>query len=122
MAAVEATAEQHRQAAAGELHGRWLRELACLASAGTKSPVWLLHYLDVSIPDPCTVLPVEADELPKDHCGRYIEQALRQDFEASATSLRALVTGSVFSRAVYTWASDLAPDNSSVPKEHKDEL
>lgn len=43
-----------------------------------------------------SVLPMDADGLPKDQCDRRIEQVLRRDFEASADSIRASASASLF--------------------------
>ncbi|XP_015263360.1 PREDICTED: probable E3 SUMO-protein ligase RNF212 [Gekko japonicus] len=69
-----------------------------------------------------SVLPVGADGLLKDNSDKRIEQMLRRDFEASANALRASVLGSLFARAAYAWASDLAKTDSGIPKDLKDEF
>lgn len=47
---------------------------------------------------------------------RRIKPTLRGDFEASVASSRASVTGWLFGKAVYIWASDLTAANSVIPK------
>lgn len=69
-----------------------------------------------------SVLPMDADGLPKDQCDRRIEQALRRDFEASANSLRASASASLFARASYEWASKMTTPEVDIPKEFKDEI
>ena len=83
-----------------------------------------LPWVDDPVTSLCSssVLPTDADGLPKDPCDRKIELALRKSFEASATSLRASTASSLFARAVYSWASDLSAASSSIPKEIKDEF
>lgn len=69
-----------------------------------------------------SVLPMDAEGMPKDNCDRQIEQALRKDFVTSVLSLRALAMGSLFTRTAFSWASDLAAAESNVPKDLKDEI
>lgn len=69
-----------------------------------------------------SILPMDADGLPKDQCDRRIEQALRRDFEASANSLRAAASASLFARASYVWASKLITPEVDIDKEFKDEI
>lgn len=69
-----------------------------------------------------SVLPMDADGLPKDQCDRRIEQVLRRDFEASANSIRASASASLFARAAYVWSSNLTAPETEIPKELKDEL
>lgn len=77
--------------------------------------------VDEPVPSLCSsVLPMDADGLPKDPSNRRIEQALCRDFEASVTSLKASTVCGLFARAAK--ASDLAAGESDIPKELKDEI
>lgn len=69
-----------------------------------------------------SVLPMDADGLPKDQCDRRIELALRRNFEACTNAAKSAMTASLFTRAVYTWASDLASAEADLPKELKDDI
>lgn len=69
-----------------------------------------------------SVLPMDADGLPKNSCDRHIEQTRHRDFEAAAMSVRASATVSLFARAAYTWASDLTSSEADIPKDLKDEI
>lgn len=68
------------------------------------------------------ILPMEADGFPRDPCDKSIEQALWKDSEAPAAILRTSTTGSHFSRAAYSWASDLTAADTDVPKPCKNEI
>ncbi|XP_054830377.1 uncharacterized protein LOC129326238 [Eublepharis macularius] len=75
----------------------------------------------VSILATSSILPMDAEGVPKDPSDKKIEQALRRNYEASSAALRASATASLFARAAYTWASDLAAAGSEVPKDIKNE-
>lgn len=69
-----------------------------------------------------SVLPLDVDRLPKDLHDRRTKQALQRDFEATAQSVNALATGSLFARAAYFWALDLVPLEVGIPKDLKDKI
>lgn len=58
-----------------------------------------------------TILPSEGESGPKDACDRQVENSLKHSFESSSQSFRVAVTSSIFSRATYIWAQELAVED-----------
>lgn len=58
------------------------------------------------------LLPSEGEGGPKESCDKRIDLALLRNFEASSQGFRVAVTNSIFSRAAYIWAEELASDPS----------
>lgn len=63
-----------------------------------------------------TILPSEGESGPKDSCDKRVEQALKRSFESASQIFRASVTSSIFSRATYAWAEELATSDNSLSR------
>lgn len=61
-----------------------------------------------------TVLPSEEESGPKDVCNKRIEISLKRCFEAPSQTFRTFVASSIFSRATYASAEELASSDISL--------